>query len=697
VFLRFLTWCKVREMQDEIRNLCLGSILQIAERDPHPFEQPKSRMVAATGVRCRMANKWAREKAPPLTAILVILTDIVQTKRLSNYLALVNALLRYLPSTFAIALLGIVPLLHSLLLNDPVLYPQLLGMAACAGLLAVWLLLRWKSAVELPRQVWWPLGAFVVLAAVSATWSLNAAEAGFVTARWVLVFALLIVSQIALQQWPTTLLLVCKVLIVSMSVAAIIGLLQWQGIDPLGLSDRHHSPTGVMANRNFFGSALAMGIPFAGYGFFRLPKAWRLPALVSIGLMVSGVMVSGARAASVPLLIGAAVIAPIAIWRSLQGQRRWLALLVWLVLMGLAGWSTSFSLKQKDAKIHWAYLWENGHLVTPTTSSLDFRLIGWHQTLQLAQERPLTGWGAGNWKLQIPRLGLQAFDDAENYGMVVPLHPHNEFLIICSELGIPGLLLWLAIWGMGCWGALRMALSRSGKFDNVLGACLVLAWIIFTVDASFGFPLERPLHLALFCIMLALSVRAFPLQAVSLSRLRIVLAVMIAALLFVGIDLMARLQADVAMRQVREAKANHQPQKVLQQAAHASNWAMQLDPVAALSVHWYVAMAQIELGQSEAALQAMDQAATISPHSLAVRSGQASLLDLANRSTEAIAAQTALLATFPNFSEGWLNLSIMQSHAGHWPDARRSLQKVPRAAFPERYDAVDALLKSYQY
>jgi O-antigen ligase len=603
----------------------------------------------------------------------------------------------YIPLVFAMAFCGLVPLLHTHVLNDPVLYPQLLGMVAVGGLLTVLLLRQGTSPVTVPMQPAWALAALGLLAGLSSTWALNPAEAWFVAARWLLALGFLILSQIVLGQWPQTLLLMCKVLVVSMSGFALIGILQSLGIDPLALSDTFHSPTGLQANRNFFGSAMLLGIPFASYASFQSKGAWKIASIAAIGLMVAGIFVAGTRAAFVPLILGILLFPPILIWRHRQGRSRLAAMLLWLLVAAVGVWSSQFVLPKKNAKINWDLLWTDGQPVTPQSSSLDFRLISWHQTLILAQEKPLLGHGAGNWKMHIQRLGLQSFDDKGNFGMVVPLHPHNEFLAMFAELGVPGLLLLLTAWGIGIWSALRMLRNRNGQHDEILGACLLLGWLALTIDASFSFPLERPLHLMIFCLLLALSAQGLPSKTGSPSQVKVGLSVALTLFILAGLDIGARTLADSQIRLLRAAKEAQRPEKVLKLAPHATNWATQLDPVAALSIDWYVAMAQIESGQQAAAMQAIERSALVSPHHLAQRAGRASLLDLTGRYVEAIAAQTTLLETFPNFSEGKVNLSIMQIHAGRLIEARATLNEVPRADVPALYDKVDAALKDTEH
>ncbi len=541
------------------------------------------------------------------------------------------------------------------------------------------------------------MAALALLAGLSAMWALNASEALFVAVRWMSIGSYLLLCQILLTRWPDSLLQIFKVIMVALSGLAIFGLLQANGIHIFNLSDGHNSPTGFQANRNFYGSALFLGIPFSIYAFFRSALGWKIGAVAAIALMIVGIVVAGTRSALVPLLLAAILFPPVIIAKRLKGKMRLFAGCIWLLIVVVSFWASSFVLKKKEAKIHYALLWEHGKIVTPNSSSLDFRLIGWHHSITMGKERPLLGQGAGNWKMEIQRLGLQSFDEDGNFGMVVPLHPHNEFLVTFAELGVPGLMLFLAIWGIGIGGAMRMMHNRNGQHDSLLGAILLLAWLGILVDANFSFPLERPLHFMLFGLLLALSMQGWRSQTISANRLRILLMGAFFLLLFAGANVASRMVVDVQIRQIRDAKALHQPQKILKLAPKATNWATQIDPVAALSIDWYVTMAEIELGHLDLAMAAIERASQISPNHLAQRSARASLLDMSGRSREAIDVQSELLTVYPNFTEGWINLSIMQVHAGRLTDARASLDHAVRAEMPAAYDQVDNVLRQSQH
>jgi len=234
---------------------------------------------------------------------------------------------RHIPLLFAISCLGVVPLLHSHATNDPVFYIQLLGCIACSAVFALVLVRDVRTPIALSTLVWWPLMALVLLAVLSAFWALNAAEAIFSAVRWLSALGFVLICQVVLARWPDSLLQFCRVIVVAIGCLAIIGLLQAGGIDPFGLSDGHYSPTGFQANRNFYGSALFLGIPFSVYTFFKSPKGWKIGAVAAVVLMVTGIVVAGTRAALVPLLLASIAYPPVIIVRRMRGAKRMLTVL----------------------------------------------------------------------------------------------------------------------------------------------------------------------------------------------------------------------------------------------------------------------------------------------------------------------------------------------------------------------------------
>lgn len=119
-----------------------------------------------------------------------------------------------------------------------------------------------------------------------------------------------------------------------------------------------------------------------------------------------------------------------------------------------------------------------------TASTAQVRLVGGVAALDMTADRPLTGWGAGSFVAVYPRYeppGARALYFVEHG---YSAHPHCEPLRVVSELGIPGLLLWLALTlGPMAWAAVRI--PRLPSTIRPLAWAFWAGLVGFWVEAAF--------------------------------------------------------------------------------------------------------------------------------------------------------------------------------------------------------------------
>lgn len=178
-------------------------------------------------------------------------------------------------------------------------------------------------------------------------------------------------------------------------------------------------------------------------------------------LCLLGVVLTGLYGSRSPLLVVA--IAVIVLFGLL---RAWKALAVVFLLMALGvGWVATQS--------NLGYLEKYRSLAEAdtyvTNQGLSLRLDVWSGVIELIEARPVLGYGYGwkklawaindggyaeRWKATDP--GKSAYflgeETAASYGKV---NPHNYFLQVAFEIGIPGLLLVLAFWLAVFWQGLK--------------------------------------------------------------------------------------------------------------------------------------------------------------------------------------------------------------------------------------------------
>ena len=125
------------------------------------------------------------------------------------------------------------------------------------------------------------------------------------------------------------------------------------------------------------------------------------------------------------------------------------------------------------------------------SSTIQTRLHYWNASWEMFVDHPITGVGAGQWKIFYPSTGLAGTNEAVMNGSTAILRPHNDVLWMLSETGI-GALFFIALLA----GSFFISIRKGGQLP------LALILVAFTVYGFAEFPLERatmllPLGLAL--------------------------------------------------------------------------------------------------------------------------------------------------------------------------------------------------------
>lgn len=115
------------------------------------------------------------------------------------------------------------------------------------------------------------------------------------------------------------------------------------------------------------------------------------------------------------------------------------------------------------------------------TGSVLNRVHYWNAAVEMFTEHPVTGVGGGHWKIHYPNHGLQGTNQMVMEGVTNILRPHNDFLWMLSETGLPGALLFV--------GLLIWAVYLAVKQDKGLVSAMVITG--FAAYGLFEFPLER--------------------------------------------------------------------------------------------------------------------------------------------------------------------------------------------------------------
>jgi putative inorganic carbon (HCO3(-)) transporter len=219
-------------------------------------------------------------------------------------------------------------------------------------------------------------------------------------------------------------------------------------------------------NPNVIAGALALLAPLAiALWIFPLPRRclWaRVLGGVAGSLMVGVIALTASRGAWMGTL------AAILVLIGLRWRWGWLALPLGLLAALLAVWRIGI-----DHAVDAA-------LATRALGGAAQRVEIWSRAIDMLQDFPFTGIGMGAFK-QVANLLYPFFlagPDAE-----IP-HAHNIFLQVGVDLGLPGLIAWLALLILACvcaWLVYRRGRGRNGSLLTGLGAGLLAGQVALVV------------------------------------------------------------------------------------------------------------------------------------------------------------------------------------------------------------------------
>ncbi|MEE2657973.1 MAG: O-antigen ligase family protein [Candidatus Latescibacterota bacterium] len=411
--------------------------------------------------------------------------------------------------------LTVVTLLYGATFSDTVLAKS--GTTLIAGGL-IWGLVIVRSLIgetfRVPAR--WLVAAagahllFVLLASSLARSGWLALETAMLWAVWVAVLlAVMTLSSDARRAHR-----IVRFVLSSAMVVSALGILQYNGMDLVGLPSRHqNAPIATMGNVNFVAHYLDLIIPLAAaFVLVSLGRYDRALAGAALAGTAVHMVLAYTRGGWLSSCAGLVAVATVVLgWRQLV----WRAMLV-LLCAGLLSPLASFVLQAvpsfgaADALVE--RTWERAvSAFDGRNFSRSMRILIWEDSVSMIAENPLGGVGPGHFGIELQEYRQSTSQRAwrELTGGIpnLPRHAHNEYLEEWGEAGILALLSLLAILGFALAVALRDACGREGRtaFDRALSAGVVGALVAASVHALFSFNLRDPVSGTYFWVLCGLS------------------------------------------------------------------------------------------------------------------------------------------------------------------------------------------------
>ena len=387
---------------------------------------------------------------------------------------------------------------------------------------------------------------------------------------------------------------------------------------------------GPFGSAAFLGAACCLlGPVAAGVAFDRATaRSWRAVGLVGASGSLAGLAGSGTRGAWLGATAATVAVAA-ARWPAVR--RRWRGV-TGVVLAALA----LGALVAVSGPRHGP-----GATVLRRTTSDTARLDEWRIAWRAVLDRPILGTGPEGYRVVFPRLVDDRYE--RTYGRtVIPDRAHDAVLDVVVAVGVPGLLLYLAL--LATVGRSVVRALRRG--DAVLAGTAV-GLVAYVAQQVVLFPLAElePVAWLLAGVVVAADAGAVAERAPARAAATVLGALAVLAAVAGALDL-------AADRSVRTALAGGRTPAVI---AAAGRRAAVLRPD---QVRYRIAAARaLAPVDRAAALAQLDAAAHLSPHEPALAVERAELV-------ATVPAWRAALATDPRRGASWLQLGLAAASAG---------------------------------
>ncbi len=438
----------------------------------------------------------------------------------------------------------------------------------------------------------------------------------------------------------------------------------------------------TLGNKNFFSEVMVMLIPLQAYNFFRDRRNWKIAYGFGLICTMTWIVLLQSLASWVALLL-AAIIIPVftdifkknivAVDRVVRKKKRVrltaILFLAVVFIVFIFSRSNNLSLLRNKASVALQYIKEPALLDSTSNinnNSVFERLLIWRNSLRMIHDHPLTGAGLNNWKLLQPQYGIGGTDFL-NTGLVHFEHPHNDYLLLLSEQGPLGLLLYILIFVF-----LLQKVRQSIRLSEEPETRELMAWlgfgiVAFSVMSFFAYPRSR------FYVMLVLMVYAALVIVYNQeknkksqvpARLRILIGSM-CALIALGGTAAAwfRLRGEVHTRELLSSQFSKNYPRMIRDADKAESVFYKMD-LTGTPLAWYRGMAYFYSGNFAEAIRQYEIAEGINPYHLRVLNDLATSYEKNGQQEKAIEKYRLGLKIAPLFTEGLLNLSATYFNTG---------------------------------
>jgi O-antigen ligase len=347
---------------------------------------------------------------------------------------------------------------------------------------------------------------YFVIVIVSMIWAVNPAESNFDISKTLLSLVTLIVAATLFVKYGEFKDWITKAFVVSTLIAGLNGIFQYLQISPVQTETEMFATLyeigGIMGHKNQFAISLFLLLPFAVFGIFVFRKAWFYLSILALLIIMVNIVLLQTRSVWVATIIFIFSSAVLMLFRNRRNSERAKSgILQNPFIIGFASFVliavVVYFLQSEETRGVFQY--KISSLLRVDSHDNQGRLEIWGSTYDMVTQQPLTGVGAGNWKIEIPPY----IAETHGVGFKNWNQPHNDFLSILSEKGIFGLLAYLSIFMLIFYYGFKLLRSAGSNHDGLFYLLMLSVLFGYFALAFVSFPYDRVNHQVVLMIIFA--------------------------------------------------------------------------------------------------------------------------------------------------------------------------------------------------
>ena len=324
----------------------------------------------------------------------------------------------------------------------------------------------------------------------------------------------------------------------------------------------------------------------------------------------------------------------------------------------------------------------------------------------MVENNLLFGVGAGNWKVEFPKYGIDKFNYEARMGKLIFTRPHNDFLGFFSELGIIGFVIYCSIFIISAFYLIKLIRYTKENNEKEKFIVLLLTLLGFAFISFFDFPMERIEHKILFFLIMAIicseyfkvfiKIRLIEKNIAIKKNIRLYNILTLTFLVFFSLFIsIKRYNGEKNTVYIFKAHLNGNWQQLVRIIDKTKNNYYQLDPTA-VPLDWYKGVALFALGNLQDALFVFESAYNFAPYNIHVLNNLASTYEKNGFHDKAINFYLKALAISPEFEESILNLSAVYFNIKEYEKAFETINKCSIITTEPKYKLfLPPILRSY--